>query len=270
MPETDLKTYSYWVVRYTPNLIRDEWLNIGVLLLDSEGRRLESRFIEENAEYARVRRLHPNSDEVVLRALARHFPSVAGGAEEPAAYLAKLGETLSNAIELSSEHGVLAASFDEELDRLYQQHVAPPRRFGALGRFVENSRAWILARANDAFRAAGLAGMLDRRVPVGDYTYPGDPLRLDYAYRRNGTRGFLHALSLERDAGQAKAIAYTAERIRLRLAATDFTVITEKPPQPDNNRHRFVAEMFRDQGIGLVPLPQLEPWANELRARLLS
>lgn len=270
MPETDLKTYSYWVVRYTPNLIRDEWLNIGVLLLDSGGRRLECRFLEEDAEFGRVRRLHPNSDEVVLRGLARHFQSVAGGAEDPGAYLAKLGETLSNVIALSSEHGVLAANFDEELDRLYQQHVAPPRRPGALGRFVENSRAWILGRVNDAFRAAGLAGQLERRVPVGDYTYQGDPLRLDYAYRRNGTRGFLHALSLERDAGQTKALAYTAERIRRRLPSIEFTVVTEKAPQPENDRHRFVAEMFRDQGIGWVSLPQLDPWVETLRSRLLQ
>ena len=32
MPEETLKTCAYHVVRYQPNLIRDEWVNIGVLL----------------------------------------------------------------------------------------------------------------------------------------------------------------------------------------------------------------------------------------------
>ena len=34
MPEEALQFCSYYVVRYQPNLIRDEWVNIGVLLLD--------------------------------------------------------------------------------------------------------------------------------------------------------------------------------------------------------------------------------------------
>ncbi len=45
---------AYGILRYTPNLVRDEWLNIGV---------------EEQDEYNRIRRLHPQADEMLLRAL---------------------------------------------------------------------------------------------------------------------------------------------------------------------------------------------------------
>jgi hypothetical protein len=270
MPETDMSPYSYWVVRYTPNLVRDEWLNVGVMLFDPGRRRFEARFIEESAEFGRVRRLHPNADETVLRALERHFQAVVGGADDPSAYLAKLGTTLSNVVQLSPEHGLLARDFEAELDRLYQQHVAPPPRVGAVSRLLANSRAAILSRLGQVFRGAGLAGRLERRVHVDEFTYKGDPLRLDYAYRRNGTRGFVHALSLERDAAQAKAIAYTAERIQKRVASMEFTVITETPPAPDNDRHQFVVKLFEDQEIGVVPLARIEPWVNDLRAQLIQ
>jgi hypothetical protein len=270
MPETDMKTYSYWVVRYTPNLVRDEWLNVGVMLLDPGRRRFEARFIEENAEFGRVRRLHPNADETVLRALERHFQAVVGGADDPSAYLAKLGNTLSNLVQLSPEHGLLAQDFDAELERLYQQHVAPPPRVSALSRAIANTRGKIIARINGIFRAAGLAGRLERRVHVDEFTYKGDPLRLDFAYRRNGTRGFVHALSFERDAAQAKAIAYTAERIQKRVASMEFTVVTDAPPAPDNDRHQFVVKLFEDQQIGVVPLARIEPWVNDLRAQLIQ
>lgn len=33
MPDETLQPCAYHVVRYQPNLIRDEWVNIGVLLL---------------------------------------------------------------------------------------------------------------------------------------------------------------------------------------------------------------------------------------------
>jgi hypothetical protein len=270
MPETDLNTYSYWVVRYTPNLVRDEWLNVGVLLLDPGLSRFEARFIEESGEFGRVRKLHPNSDETVLRALERHFDTVVRGAEDPSAYLAKLGDTLSNVVQLSPERGLLGGEFDAEIERLYQQHVAPPPRVGAVSRFLANSRAAILSRLGEVLRGAGLAGRLERRVRVEQYTYKGDPLRVDYAYRRNGTRGFVQALSLERDAAQAKGLAYTAERIRRHVDSAEFTVITEAPPAADNERHQFVAHLLGEQRIGIVPVAQLDPWVNDLRAQLIQ
>jgi hypothetical protein len=36
MPE-DRKTLRYRVLRYTPNLIRDEWVNVGIMLEEFQG-----------------------------------------------------------------------------------------------------------------------------------------------------------------------------------------------------------------------------------------
>src|SRR5579862_6507036 len=63
------RTLAYRVLRYTPNLVRDEWVNIGVLVFDPESGERRMRLIEEPEEYARVRRLHPRADEELLRAL---------------------------------------------------------------------------------------------------------------------------------------------------------------------------------------------------------
>lgn len=61
--------YAYRVLRYTPNLVRDEWVNIGVLVFDEKSSERRLRMIEEPEEYARVRRLHPQADEELLRRL---------------------------------------------------------------------------------------------------------------------------------------------------------------------------------------------------------
>ena len=68
-PNTTDRTLAYRVLRYTPNLVRDEWVNIGVLVFDPESGERRMRLIEEPEEYARVRRLHPRADEELLRAL---------------------------------------------------------------------------------------------------------------------------------------------------------------------------------------------------------
>jgi hypothetical protein len=60
---------AYRILRYTPNLVRDEWVNIGVLLYDPSTGERRLRVMEEQDEYNRVRRLHPQADEALLRAL---------------------------------------------------------------------------------------------------------------------------------------------------------------------------------------------------------
>jgi len=60
---------AYRILRYAANLVRDEWVNIGVLVFDPKTGERRLRLIEEQDEYNRVRRLHPQADETLLRAL---------------------------------------------------------------------------------------------------------------------------------------------------------------------------------------------------------
>src|ERR1700731_5006415 len=94
-----LRPCAYHVLRYTPNLVRDEWVNIGILLFDPVTGRLLQRLVEEPAEFARVRRLHPTADEELLRRLSDDFASqsaTAGGNAQ--GYISRLEQTLSNIV----------------------------------------------------------------------------------------------------------------------------------------------------------------------------
>jgi hypothetical protein len=276
MPEEHRHTLRYQILRYTPNLVRDEWVNIGIFLEDvsaepasaaSDRVRRAMRLIEEPSEIARVRRLHPAADESLLRALGAEFDARLRAPEtEVSVYLAKLGQTLSNVLQFSPQRAVLAEDFDAELDRLFRDHVAPPSV--VRGGIVENTRGWIRARLNDVFRRHRILAKLERSVRVEEFTQPGDPLRLDYAYRYNGTRGYLHAVALGRDPAQAKVLAYTAECIRARAANSEFAAITEVEPVRENPRHQFIGRLFEEQHIAVVPLNRIEKFAEALRPRL--
>lgn len=264
----DLKNMlRFRILRYTPNLVRDEWVNVGVLLEEAEGPRRAMRLIEDASEIARVRRLHPGADEGLLRALPSEFDARLGAPEsEVRVYLEKLDQTLSNVLQLSPQRGLLADDFDMELERLFRDHVAPPPSSRA--GIMESTRAWIRSRLNDVFRRHRILGKIERSVRVDEFTQPGDPLRLDYAYRYNGTRGYIHTLALGRDPAQAKVLAYTAECIRARAANSVFTAITEVEPSIDNPRHQFIARLLEDQRISVVPLNHIEKFADDLRQRV--
>ena len=63
------RSLAYRILRYTPNLVRDEWVNIGVLLFAPDTGERRMRLIEEPEEYNRVRKLHPQADQGLLRRL---------------------------------------------------------------------------------------------------------------------------------------------------------------------------------------------------------
>jgi Protein of unknown function (DUF3037) len=46
----------YRVLRYTPDLVRDEWVNIGILIFNPRTGERRLRLLEDEEEYRRVRR----------------------------------------------------------------------------------------------------------------------------------------------------------------------------------------------------------------------
>ena len=176
MPDETRLTCRYRTLRYMPNLLRDEWVNVGILLeqIESEGRsqrRRAVRLIEENSEYARVRRIHPALDEEMLRSLRVEFDKKLLASEaDAAAYLAKLDQTLSNVLQFGPERAVFTDDFDIELDRLYREQVAPPvrRRQGILQSGVE----WIRTRLVDVFRRSIAIPTHSTSPPTGVSTGP--------------------------------------------------------------------------------------------------
>jgi hypothetical protein len=275
------RTLAYRVLRYTPNLVRDEWVNIGVLVFDPQSGERRMRLIEEPEEYARVRRLHPRADEELLRALrddlenrfstaTQLFNGIAaersGSGQASADWMKLLGkwdETLSNALQLAPQKGVHADDLDAETERLYADHVALQRGAGRVG--APGSRGAIRSYCAQVFKQARLWERLQKSLPAAEFTFSGDPMRIDYGYRRNGTRGFVQTLSVSRAPGDVKSLAYTVERIRNKVAASEFTAVTDVHLIAENERHQFVRETLRDAGVEAVPLEGLAVWTAKMR-----
>lgn len=269
MTEERVRTCAYRILRYTPNLIRDEWLNIGVLLHDPTSDRLWFRLIEDDEEFARIRRLHPEVDLELLRALPPDFERQIAGADSPGNVLARLGDTWSNTLQLGPQKGVVTQDTEAELDRLYRDHVEPPRARIRPASEVGHSRAGIRVRARQVFQQAGVLNLLQQRIPVEEFTETGDPLRIDFAYRRNGTRGFIHSLSLAHDPAHAKVLTYTAERIHNKLPEAALFAVTDVASRPGDSRQEFVGRLLASQHIEVVALPEIEGFAARLRSWLM-
>jgi len=275
----DDSKFVYHVLRYTSDLIRDEWVNIGVILFDPLTGALRLRLVEEQDEYARIRRLQPTADEDVLRGFRDHLEdrfatflrnrrAEQDGTLPVGQELQKLMEnwnnTLSNGLQLAPQKGVCADDLDVELERLYTEHVAPPRKIARVG--APGNRAMIRSYCSQVWRAAGLWDRIQKSVRVSEFTFEGDPMRIDYCYRRNGARGYVQTLSVSRAPADCKLYAYTAARIAARAPfSSEFAAVTDVPLLPDNERHRFVRDTLRDAGIEPIGMDHFSTWVPKLK-----
>jgi len=175
--------------------------------------------------------------------------------------------TLSTGLQLSPQKGVHAHDLEEEANRLYSEHVGLERSHSRVG--APGSRATIRSYCSQVWHQAKLWEKIEKSTRVAQYTFPGDPMRIDYAYRRNGTRGFVQTLSVSRSPMACKEYAYTAQYIAPRASfKSEFAAITDVPLDNDNLRHRFVRDTLRDAGIEPIPMEGFAVWVAKLKPLL--
>jgi len=279
MPDENYKTFVAHILRYTSDLVRDEWLNIGILLFDPETGERSIRLIEEEREFARLRRMQPSADEDLIRRmrdhLEDHFETLLqqfreGSSTAPQDFrklIEKWDGTLSTGLQLSPQKGVHAADLEQEASRLYSEHVELERGASRVG--APGSRATMRNYCSQVWHQARLWERIEKSTKVAEFTFPGDPMRIDYCYRHNGTRGFVQTISVSRSPMACKEYAYTAQYIAPRAAfKSEFAAITDVPLDNGNLRHRFVRDTLRDAGIEPIPMEGFAVWVAKLKPML--
>jgi hypothetical protein len=130
----------------------------------------------------------------------------------------KLSESLSLNVQMTEPKAYLAESLPAGVEELMRLYVEPPLR-ERVPRL--SGRAAIQARMRREFERAGVWDLLRKRIPVSDYTRPGDPLRIDVGYRSNGLIRMFQAVSLEPGVEMAKVLAFSAAGLRAGVARLD-------------------------------------------------
>src|SRR4029077_7604714 len=124
---------DFLLMRYVPDPFKNEFVNIGVLLLGRDNEFADVRFTRD---WARVRCADPQADVDVLEALESDIrQQLQGSSESRKQIVYRLQDTLSNALQLSEASGLLSVSPTQDLERLAQTYLerAKPQREYRLG-----------------------------------------------------------------------------------------------------------------------------------------
>jgi hypothetical protein len=258
---------EFFLLRYVPDAVKDEFVNVGVVLFESGGGWADVRFTKD---WKRVRCLDPDADVEMLEGLEREIKErMLEGASSQEWLLKRMEDTFSNAIRLTPSKAVLAESPQEELGRLAEMYLERTKRGGR----AVSGRMLIFQTMRGEFERQGVWALMRHNIAVSEYTHRGDPLKIDAAYRPNGTVHMYQALSLEADVNAAKVLAFTYPKLRegvmrAEQAETALTAIVESELDREDDVTMFALETLSASQIMVATTAELPRIAASVRQKM--
>jgi Protein of unknown function (DUF3037) len=207
----DLRQCEYFLVRYNPDRVRGECVNIGVVLREASGedRGAGETQVRFTRDWRRVRCLDPDADistlELIEADIRRMLETREAGSKP---FLDGMLDSWSNHLEVSIVKSCLAENLAAKMDSLMEMLVDRRKREAASRK---SGRQVIYDQMRTQFEHAGVWQMMRKRIPVEEYTGRADNLRIDCGYG-NGRARMFHAIALD-DLDTAKVLAFTAAKL---------------------------------------------------------
>jgi hypothetical protein len=199
---SDNTQYDFFLLRYAPDALKNEFVNIGVVLLGENG----YAKVRMTRDWRRVLCMDADADLELFAALGRDLQSQLANLDTRAATMKRITESFSGAIQLSAMHACMTDQPGQQVEDLAKFYVDTRR---AAAKRDLTGRQRILRIMQDEFERAAVWSLMNHQIPVAEYTFPGDPLKIDCAYRTNGSLKMFHAVPLTTGVDLARTLAFT-------------------------------------------------------------
>ena len=269
--------FQYAVLRYVPNVIRDEAVNVGVVVRDLEHQEFEYRFLPRSAT---VRKLAPQADQQVVtnfsKQLAnakrddRPLPGV-GHPKDAAFFVRASGEFIGN-LQFGEVRGLLADDLKSAVNKIYNTHVAEPGglprpiNYQAMASYTTRTRLWNAFRRRELIRRGGVEQGIK---VVGKHA----PWTFDLGYRNGALKLIssiaLNAPTVETNLGRALVFKGMLGDVR---AAQDHPVhgiaVAQLPQDRKAAGAKESVEIIQDSKIRVVEFAALNELVEEVAEEL--
>jgi hypothetical protein len=271
------KQCDFFLIRYVPDPVRNEFVNIGVLL--REAGQAEQTVVRFTQDWAKVRCVDPDLDVAMLEGLESELRGkLSEQGTQAQAMMRVLEDSFSNAIQITEAKAYLAESMISGIEELMRLYVEPRKRQAAIRK---SGRQAIHAKMRSQFERVGVWDFMRKRIAISGYTKPGDPLRIDCGYRPNGVVRMFHAVSLDSDTEWPKVLAFSATAIRegvarvenakLELTAVVEPIAAVTTDREDADRvaqYRFSVETMEAEDIRVLTTNDLPRMAETAQREL--
>src|ERR1700722_1187673 len=180
---------EFFLIRYVPDVVKGEFVNIGVLLRHAAG--TEPRFqtqVRFTRDWSRVRCMDAEADTGLLEAVEQEVAErlrIGTSPRDPREITELMQDSLSNSLQITEARPTLAENLATEMELLLRLYVEPIKVSRVR---AKSGRAAIAAAMRTEFERAGVWPLMRKRIAAAMYTRPGDPLRIDCGYRADRSK----------------------------------------------------------------------------------
>lgn len=268
---------EFSLVRYVPDPVKNEFVNIGVLLREGTTEAAAVRFTKD---WGRVRCIDPDADIEMLEAMETEMRRrLLEDGTETTPLMTTIRDSFSHQLQMTEPKACLAENVAAGMDELMQLYVEPRRQ---KARQALSGRQAIVRSMRLQFEHARVWDLMQKRIAATAYTRPGDSLKIDCGYRPNGTIRMFHAVSLAGDVELAKVLAFSAPALRagvtrVEKAELELTAIVEPlrngkgevaVDEDHVQQYRFGVETMEAQQIRVLTVTDLERVAETAKREL--
>ncbi len=267
----ELKQFEFFVLRYSPNAVRSERINIGFVVLEQGLNGSGFADVRFTTDWRRALCFDPEIDLEWLKATEADIRTELQRSPNRQAFMRKLEESFSNLIQLSPAQALLTEDIGKELKELQALYLKTPRP--ALVKQEPFGRRKILSTMEGSFRDADILGLLLRDFEISRFTRPGDPLKFDFGYNHGDEIKFLQAVSLKRSVDQGLMLASRFPGIAKSILDRDNSVarliaVIDDDLERERADIGFVLGMMRESEIQTTMAAEMPRIAQEIRREL--
>src|SRR5882672_9682745 len=121
----EMKNLEFFLVRYAPDAVKEEFVNVGIILLEANGF-AEVKFTND---FRRVKCLDAGADIEVLQALEQEIRArIKDAGPDRDKIINRLKDSFSGTLQISTSKAVLAESPQKEIELLAKMYLESPAR----------------------------------------------------------------------------------------------------------------------------------------------
>jgi hypothetical protein len=265
----DLKKLEFFVLRYVLDAVKDEAINVGIVMFESgkSGEFADVRFMQD---WRRLLRCDPQADIEMLEALEHDLRSRLSVTDEREALLRRVNDSFSNLIQVSSTKACLALDPVKEIEILASLYLEGAQKSTQT---TLSERQRLIKRMQGAFEQAGVWTSLLKNIPAAPYTKAGDPFKFDFGYRVGAEIKLFHAVPLKTNVEHAVMLAARYPRMAQGITQTaqahpSLIAVIEDDVDRQQDEVRFALGALEEEKIRVAAITEMPSIADRVRVDL--
>ena len=256
---------QYVIVRYVPNVVRDEAVNIGVIIRGVGSSHFDFKFLPRSAT---IRKISPEADQQLVKNFERQLTlskredrpvGIIGHPTEPEFFVKAMREFNGN-LQLTEPRGLLAADLGEALHQVYSMYVAEqgvsrPINYQAIAPYTTRERLWSAFDRQRLIRPGFVKKEMTVKGKHAHWTF-------DLGYQNGGLKLIssvaLNAPTEETNLGRALVFKGMLDDVKHEVEKVRGTAVVQLPkPNAPAPGAKGAQEFLRDSRVHVVDLSNI-------------